>query len=67
MKPLLALAALAAAVVLLRRRKPMPEPDADDSEVVGMPTTWSESYPQTANATTWTTRRVMMFAPTSRN
>ena len=36
---LLAIAALAAVVVALRRRR-APQPDADDSEVVGMPTTW---------------------------
>ena len=44
MRPILALAALAAAVVLLRRMMVSNHqsitPDADDSEVVGMPTTW---------------------------
>lgn len=37
MKPLIILAALAAAALVLRRNRP-PVPDADDSEVVGMPT-----------------------------
>ena len=50
MKPLLALAALAAAVVLLRRRTETLyqsiTPDADDSEVVGMPTTWTAAGTQ---------------------
>ena len=78
MRPILALAALAAAVVLLRRRKPMPEPDADDSEVVGMPTTWG-AIPDRVTLTgyfgtdgtlgtqTFGPGWYVEFAPTSRN
>ena len=41
MKALIALAAIAVAVIALRPRRPAPLPESDDSEVVGMPTTWA--------------------------
>ena len=82
MKPLLALAALAAAVVLLRRRTETIyqsiTPDADDSEVVGMPTTWG-AIPDRVTLTgyfgtdgtlgtqTFGPGWYVEFAPTSRN
>lgn len=72
-RALLALAALAAVVVALRRRR-APQPDADDSEVVGMPTTYALGF-HAASGTDQTVKVnytigpgwYVEFAPTSRN
>lgn len=40
MRLALALFALAATAVLLRKRRPVTAPQCDDSDIVGMPTTW---------------------------
>ena len=63
MKPAIALLALAVVVLAARRQKRSepPIPQADDSEVVGMPTTWSAEQD---NATTIGPRRVVHGLPT---
>ena len=64
MKALIALAAIAVAVIALRPRRPAPLPESDDSEVVGMPTTWTAEQ---GNALTLGPGWWVEFAPTSRN
>lgn len=70
MKPALALLALAVVVLAMCRQKrpEPPTPEADDSEVVGMPTTW-DADDRTCFSNSWTLAPGwhVEIAPTSRN
>lgn len=61
----LALLALAATAVLLRRRRPVTVPQCDDSDIVGTPTSWEFGPAET----TWREGAAwyVELAPTSLN
>ena len=63
--PVVAIAAIAVTARLLRKRPEPPTPEADDSEVVGMPTTWS--HPNLGVTTNIGPGWYVELAPTSRN
>ena len=69
MKPAIVLLALAVVVLAARRQKrpEPPTPQADDSEVVGMPTTWLVDPYTPAERAALIQRWYVELAPTSRN
>lgn len=72
MRLALALLALAATVAMLRRRRPVTAPqfEADDSEVVGMPTMWQPWVQRVTGSATpgdVTMTGYFTLAPTSLN